>query len=182
MVNEYLMGLFIKGGDMGARLKSVQQVELELGAGSGEIDFTINSVDVDNTFLILGGQHANVVGPEHCTYTVKLKNSTTVTVNVDAAVGGRDIWVTVVEFESGIKNIQRGITALLASDQHEAVAITTVDLNKTWVSYLGCRTTETEGKNQEGYAKLHTASLLYVQNPDHNAGDQYISWEIVEFA
>lgn len=182
MANEHLMGLLFKGGDMGARLKSVQQVELALGAGSGEIDFTINSVDVDKSFLVLGGQHCAVTGPEHCTYTVKLKNATTVTVNVGVAVGGRDIWVTIVEFESGIKNIQRGITALLAADQHEAVSITTVDLTKTWVSNLGCRTTETSGRNQEGFAKLHTALSLYVQNPDHNAGDQWISWEIVEFA
>jgi hypothetical protein len=168
------------GGDMGAGIESIQQIE-QVGFASAIKDVTITEVDTSKTMILYGGQDMLVPSDTKGSTIIRLLDSTTVRFQVGTLGGTQIVRATVVGFSSGINNIQRGVTSLSGASPHD-VTITEVDLSKAWVNFLGMKDDGDISWSGNTIATMHllnSTTLRIARN--YTLQPMYASWEVVEF-
>lgn len=171
---------YITQAPSGAVIKSIQQGSITF-TNTGDTA-TINEVDMNKSVLIYGGHITGQAGLTRHGCRLVLTDSTTVTAYMDGNFATVVVRFTVLEFDSGIKSIQRGITTLVGLGvTFIDVTISSVDLTKSWVNYLGHTRNLSHLYNILTNAYLVNETTLRISV---NTGPEYgvtTSWEIIEF-
>ena len=171
----------------GAQLKSIQTVNFHLDQNVDTVkDMPINAVDLNKTYLICAGAKQNA-GTETMwmwTWNVKILNDTTVRVYRSRGdYSTLDLTAHVVEFESGIKSVQRGDFTLNAGESSGILTINPIDTNKYFINNLGMR----RGNDYLRYASNYDVRITLENSTAvkfERSGTTYqiiTSYEIVEF-
>jgi len=178
MVNDYLMGLLFKGGDMGAKIKSVQRFYETFSAQSIK-DVTITEVDVSKTLIVLNGRKHWTRYDNDDQIAVRLLDNTTIRLQKGNTVGSPGVAFTVIEFLSGV-SVQRSIAIMAPQTSQKDVTIEEVDLSKAFVSFLGVYTGyHLQGNSSVRVNLLNSTTLRLEGAIDTHALN--VSWEVVEF-
>lgn len=173
------MGFFGRGGAVGAVLKSIQKGNIQNVTTAWE-EAAITGVDIDKTFLLYNAFGASSGVALYNLPLVALKNSTTV--HAYCRDNTPRIYFTVVEFESGIKSVQRAVTTIEDEANPKDVTITEVNLAKSFISWLGqafLTQDDVQFREMRSIYLLNSTTLrMDAQAPLY---DDMISWEVVEF-
>jgi len=146
MVNDYLMGLLFKGGDMGARIKSVQRGVIELDGVTSNTQ-EINEVDMSKSLCILLGFRSVAIQPRDSFCSVALATSTTIEAVRRGNTGLTSASWMLIEFREGISSLQRGFFAIAEGELTADHTITEIDTNKYILVLNG--TISYESSNEE---------------------------------
>lgn len=166
------------GGSSGAVLKSIQTGTISL-AGKTSETATINAVDVDNTFILFDGVKTEADGNVYNLIRVELTNSTTITAYANTShVAAHSVCFTVVEFSSGINNIQAG--TITVSGISDTDTITAVDTSKAFVIYLGLTSAKADD-TQALYCLTLTNSTTVTAEGTQANGEAVVGYMVVEF-
>ena len=162
----------------------VQNAEGNITFGVGTVaDVTITSVDPTSTFLVYRGDSINSTRTPDVSYpycylldatTVRFQRHTsnTTTTICDCAI---------VTVPSGIISVQRGFTTIASSQTTATSTITSVDLSRSFVSFLGFTTTETvfNPQNYLSAAYLSDDSTITAIRGNGGTGTVTVSWEVI---
>lgn len=173
-------------------VKSVQQVSINIGAGTGAESSrtaTINSVNTANTALLYGGMTVNTTGlgfnPQYCPY-MTLTDATTVTA-ARAISSTSDTFgnVTVVEFIPGVmKLVQRSVSDIAANTVSDTDSITAVDTSRAFASFCGF-SRNLNATNMDTacptVALTNPTTVTFTRGATSATAVHSISWEVVEF-
>lgn len=144
-------------------------------------NYTINAVDPTKTILLNVGFNDSVTTglPSRTCIRAQLINSTTVRLTRQAVTDPLNVYYyfTVIEYESGIKSIQRGIST------PTTLTINSVNTNKTIVNILGMSSTSTTSSHFGG--NLIASARGYLSSATQlvlsGNGTCTLSYEVVEF-
>lgn len=160
-------------------IKSVQHFTVTL-SGTDPVDTTIEAVDVDQTMvLFLGSRETVLTGEGPALVYVELTSATNVRATRGMFNENSVVSFVVVEFDGGIKSIQRGTIVLDAVD-YNTVTIDAVDTEKAFLTYGGVAHT----------VAFSTRYLVYLQFPDAttvsarqrgNINVTTVAYEVIEF-
>ncbi len=160
----------------GAVIKSIQQVTIQ--APGGQI--TINEVNPDKTMLICSFSLLSPSNPQSTYFTVELTNSTTLSASSFSNVIGK---IMVVEYESGVKSVQRGILTLPRyQDTPAEYVINPVNVNKSLVFQCGVRVYSSFPDQRTVTLHLKDSTHIEANRGDYQgSSNSYLSWEVIEF-
>lgn len=172
-----------------ASINSIQEVEIDLGAGVTTNTATITSVDTNEAITLFNGTKTTRVGSNYaevaCTMT--LTNATTVTATRGAAAATTTLRAVVIEFVSGtMKSIQRKPDEFVNEAAGTTdVTITAVDLAKSVVAYHSWRWDAASPDwtpNLNMFTMILTSTTnVRVERFGTTASDMYVSFEVWEF-
>lgn len=132
----------VTGGSTGI-FKSIQQIDITIPSGDIETPQSINAVDVNKSFIMFNGSSSYETYHGFGMVTLELSNSTTVTAkrygDLYGTLSAAYVKGCVMEFESGVKSLQRGTVELPEDPGFSAQVvdetISAVDLAKTFVAF-----------------------------------------------
>lgn len=137
MVNDYLMNMMFKGGDMGARIKSVQRGVVEMDGVAWNTG-VINEVDLEKSVCLYLGCRGTYTQPQSLFAGVRLNSSTEIFGRRIGSQGITYVSYMVVEFETGINSSQRDTVVIAANETSDDHTINEVDLSKSLLAFGGC--------------------------------------------
>lgn len=167
-------------GTSGAVIKSFQNLSFSHPDNKNNWTVTIpTAIDPDNTMLLVHGWLPPIGGdrdPKNWMLSHQLTGPTSIlTSRYEKVNGGISYRLYVIEYESGIKSIQRGTKTGGGS-----ITINAVNPNKTWVNYLGAISTHHEFVRAHSIRhelNLTSPTNLYFQLD----AEVTASYEVVEF-
>lgn len=160
-------------------IDTIQHIAIDVPGGSTSGQAVINEVDLDKTFLIPGGSDIASPSPMPPICSLELTDSTHVTAT--RAANPRDITVNacVVSFNEGIKSIQRG-TITLTDEAQKDTTINQVDLEKSFVTFLGANCTAPQ--TSDAYPRLYLLNSTTIRTDrDYMITSTDLNYEVVEF-
>lgn len=176
---------YITPAPSGAAINSIQTIDVTF-TNDWDVDATIDEVDVSKTMLLFNGHTYVVTGGNQDKYSqvsIRLLNSTTVrcSTRLPSVTFNPRVTGTVLEFASGINNIQRGIYTMTGPEATHDITITEVDTAKAFVSYLNYSSDASAIGGWGAVSILLNATTLRLVRLNPNP-EIKISWEVVEFS
>jgi len=172
--------IYIEQAPSGAVIESIQMGEISLTSGNASNTATITEVDLDKSVLLHLGQRTGAAALNHYSVMLALTDATTVT----ATRGGTDqttvVRFAVIEFSSGIASVQRGNIQLI-SELSETATISSVDVDKAFVSHTGCKTAGAAPDQGIATLELENATTVKAEAGVANAS-LYCGYEVMEFS
>jgi hypothetical protein len=166
-------------------IRSVQTGILTIANNGGSGTATITTVDVNNSMLVFHGftQNSSGTAPGSIFSRMTLTNSTTITAVRVGSTGATYITYTVIEFWPGtIRRVQTGYVSLntVASN---TVTVSAVDINKSFVLYLGVATNDADvAVTGQHFAKIVlTNATTLTATIDIAQSTTEVSYMLVEF-
>ena len=169
-------------------IDSIQEVSITLTNGEVSDTAAITSVDTTRTSLLWQGHSFTVTGGADDDYPNIYLNSAT-EVKADRGVGTGTatliVQVVVVEFiASFIESVQRGQDTIALSTSSTDITITSVDLDKSFVTLLNFKSTETSTSEDEYFTTIRFIDSTTIRiergNSPSNA-TATASWEVIEW-
>jgi hypothetical protein len=170
-----------------ANIVSVQKVSITITSTNTSNTATISSVTTANTVIFFNGQttdNGGIFDVDEVFGYVTLTNSTTVTATRSAGAGDAlTVDCTVVEFDTSlIDTVQYGTVSLGTSDASQTATITTVDLSRSAVFYLGVQSGETAGVHSESMHTVHLSGVTEVTATRGATGSEaVVGFVVAEF-
>ena len=173
-------------------IRSRQQGNTSIGAGSSTVDTTITAIDMANTILVHEGWYHNITNgarPRDSWVRIKLLNSTTVRVIQDTAGSGVDgvVYWTVLQFAPGvIRQIQRNSVTIGSGTGTGTTGISEIDLAKSLLIYNGWTYTgneaysSTDPKNWLVFMYASSSTVVTAARPG-TSNNVNLEFEMVEF-
>ncbi len=173
-------------------IRSRQQGNTSIGAGSSTVDTTITAIDMANTILVHEGWYHNITNgarPRDSWVRIKLLNSTTVRVIQDTAGSSVDgvVYWTVLQFAPGvIRQIQRNSVTIGSGTGTGTTGISEIDLAKSLLIYNGWTYTGTEAysstdpKNWLVFMYASSSTVVTAARPG-TGNSVNLEFEMVEF-
>lgn len=163
----------------GVSITSIQQGTASFSGAGLTATAAINAVDLSKS-IILNLNSQSSATPSQVPFRIDLTNTTTVTVT--RGYGGEDSTVRfiVIEFATGINNIQRG-TIELVTQVSNTDTITTVDLDKAFITHQGIVAKTSGGDGMFASVELLNASTVKAENYSATA-ELVAGYQVVEFS
>lgn len=121
-------------------IKSIQPFSITLGSGDDTATASISSVDTTKTVLFLNGYDTeqSMVSAEELLASITLTDDTTVTaIRSSTSTDANVILGVAVEFISAFADVQYGSITISATDTSNTGTISTIDVDRSVVIYLG---------------------------------------------
>lgn len=169
-----------RGGGGGANIKSSQKIESYLDTSVQYVDVPITPIDTTVSIVLLSYQSAAADNPSAISILAEIINSTTVRVSRAGATGSL-VWfnIEVVEFNN-VKSLQRGKLTVTSSEGDSNIAITSVNLAKSFaVGSFASSKTEVAIRWVQYRYRLTATNQLRLTLPWDGAG--LFAWQVIEF-
>lgn len=173
-----VMGTF--EGAAGLTIKSIQSVTGTIANGDTDEYVTIDEVDMDNTVLIFLGCRSATGTLYDRLAMVLLNGSTEVRILRYGTTGNVVASFMVVEFDGGVKPVQRGLTSLDTTELTDTVTIDEVDLAKTILFRGGFEVNNSDLSSALFTLELEDSTTLRVTRTA-KVGYAWSTWQILEF-
>ena len=174
------MGEFYGRG--GAQVKSIQEGTVTIPNGGGTFaTAAITFVDTDNALLIHTGMEGGSNDLRRDMTRVALTNSTTVTAyRGDNSAGDTIAGFMVVEFETGIKNIQDGVIVLTSGNATGDATLSSFDEDNSLLFELGQEADTDDTAND--FCRIYVVNSTTIRAERGATGnDPSIGYILVEF-
>lgn len=160
-------------------IKAIQHLTITILQGQTTAQVLISEVDMDSTFLIMGGAQTSETLPMIAFARIELTDSTHILATRYDDGAPLIINICILECTAGINSVQRGTIEFGAETYHDAT-INQVDTDKTFVSYLGVTTqTNTLTRAMIRAYLLNSTTVRAQRNDIYSI--MTISYEAVEF-
>lgn len=169
-------------------IQSIQPVSVTLSDPELTKTAIITNVDTDNAVLFFQGNHltGSRTTDIYALYAY-LDNGTDLIVQRNATDTSVDVVIniTVVEFNPQlIHQVQRGRTTIPTNENYADAIISSVNLDKSYISYLGFCSTKADHLEDHHYATveiLNDTTIRVERGDDPQDTEITVSWETISF-